>query len=286
MLTARAPAKINLVLEVLGKRSDGYHEIKSIIQTISLFDVLSFEKNDRLEIGCNIASLQSPDNLVVKAAEALRTKTGYEGGARIRLEKKIPMDSGLGGGSSDGAAALAGLNKLWSLGLSQKELVEIAADIGSDVPFFIHGGTCLVEGRGDKVVPLPDLQDTYYLLVRPEIQVQAGKTGKLYGMLGPADLSDGRYADRAIGRMRTERKINPDLLYNTFDKIAVRAYRGMEDFRTRFANVASGHIHLAGSGPSLFAITDGRTQAEAFKLKLGNEGLKSYVVSSLRKNED
>ncbi|MGA9047877.1 MAG: 4-(cytidine 5'-diphospho)-2-C-methyl-D-erythritol kinase [Dehalococcoidia bacterium] len=286
MLTARAPAKINLVLEVLGKRSDGYHEIKSIVQAVSLFDVLSFEKNDRLEIGCNIASLQSPDNLVVKAAEALRTKTGYEGGARIRLEKIIPMDSGLGGGSSDGAAALAGLNKLWSLGLSQKELVEIAADIGSDVPFFIHGGTCLVEGRGDKVVPLPDPQDTYYLLVRPEIQVQAGKTGKLYSMLGPADLSDGRYADRAIGRMRMERKINPDLLYNTFDKIAVRAYRGMEDFRTRFADVAGGHIHLAGSGPSLFAITDGRTQAEAFKLKLGNEGLKSYVVSSLKKNED
>lgn len=170
MLTVRAHAKINLVLEVMGKRSDGYHEIKSIIQAVSLFDVLSFEKSDQLEIGCNVPSLQSPDNLIVKAAEALREKTDYEGGARIRLEKIIPMDSGLGGGSSDGAAALAGLNKLWSLGLSQKELVEIAADIGSDVPFFIYSGTCRMEGRGDKITPLLDPAETWYLLVRPGIK--------------------------------------------------------------------------------------------------------------------
>ncbi|MHB8086129.1 MAG: 4-(cytidine 5'-diphospho)-2-C-methyl-D-erythritol kinase [Dehalococcoidia bacterium] len=286
MLTVRAPAKINLVLEVVGKRSDGYHEIKSIVQAVSLFDVLSFEKNERLEIGCNVPALQSPDNLVVKAAEALREKTGYEGGARIRLEKIIPMDSGLGGGSSDGAAALAGLNKLWSLGLSQKELAEIAADIGSDVPFFIYGGTCRTEGRGERVTPLTDPNETWYLLVRPEIQVKTGKTGRLYSMLGSKEFSDGRHADRAAEQMRRERKINPDLLYNAFEKIALRAYRGIEDVRTRFAEISGGDIHLAGSGPALFAITTGRKQVEDLKLKLGSEGLKSYIVSSLKKNED
>jgi 4-diphosphocytidyl-2-C-methyl-D-erythritol kinase len=286
MLTVRAPAKINLVLEVLGKRSDGYHEIKSIMQAVSLFDVLSFEKIDRLEIGCSVSALQSADNLVIKAAEALRKKTGYGGGARIRLEKIIPLDSGLGGGSSDGASALIGLNKLWSLGLSQRELVEIAVDIGSDVPFFIYGGTCLAEGRGERITPLPDPAETYYLLVRPEIQVQPGKTGRLYSMLCTAELSDGRYADRAIEQMRRERKVSPHLLYNAFDKVVLRAYHGMEDFWTRFGKLDGGDVHLAGSGPALFAVMRGRTQAEAFKLKLGSEGLKSYIVASLGKNED
>jgi 4-diphosphocytidyl-2-C-methyl-D-erythritol kinase len=286
MLTIRAPAKVNLVLEVLGKRSDGYHEIKSIVQAVSLFDVLSFEKSDRLEIGCNVSSLRSSDNLVVKAAEALIKKTGYEGGARIRLEKIIPMDSGLGGGSSDGAAALTGLNILWSLGLSQKELVEIAADIGSDVPFFIHGGTCLTEGRGERITPLPDPHEAYYLLARPEIHVQPGKTGRLYSMLGPGEFSDGRHVDRAIEQMRRERKINPALLYNAFDKVAMRAYIGMEGFWTRFGEFVDRDIHLAGSGPALFALTNGQPQAEALKPKLGSKGVKAYAVASLGKNED
>jgi 4-diphosphocytidyl-2-C-methyl-D-erythritol kinase len=285
MLTLRAPAKINLVLEVLGKRSDGYHEIKSIMQAVSLFDVISFEKSDRLEISCNVSALQSADNLVVKAADALREKTGHDEGARIRLEKTIPLDSGLGGGSSNAAAALAGLNKLWSLGLSRNELAEIAADIGSDVPFFIYGGTCLAEGRGEKLTPLPDPVEAYYLLVRPEIQVQPGKTGRLYSLLGPGEFTEGRYADSAAEQIRRGHKINPHSLYNVFDKIALHTYHGMEDCWTRFSAMVGDDIHLAGSGPALFAIMGGRPQAESLKVKLGSKGLKSYVITSLGKNE-
>ena len=285
MLKVRAPAKINLVLEVLGKRSDGYHEIKSIMQAVSLFDVLSFEKSDRLEIGCSLSALQSADNLVIQAAEALRKKAGFGGGVRIRLEKTIPLDSGFGGGSSDAAAALVGLNKLWSLDLYPKELAEIAADIGSDVPFFIYGGTCLAEGRGDRITPLPDMAETYYLLVRPEIQIQPGKTGRLYGMLGPGAFTEGRYADKAGEQVRRERKISPHLLYNAFDKVALHAYHGMENYWTRISRLVGGDIHLAGSGPALFAVMGGRPQAEALKLKLASNGLKSYVVASLVKNE-
>ncbi|MGA2368250.1 MAG: 4-(cytidine 5'-diphospho)-2-C-methyl-D-erythritol kinase [Dehalococcoidia bacterium] len=285
MLTVKAPAKINLVLEVLGKRGDGYHETKSIMQAVSLFDILSFEKSDRLEIGCNVPALRSADNLVIKAAEELREKTGCGGGARIRLEKAIPLDSGLGGGSSDAAAALVGLNKLWSLSLSQKNLAEIAADVGSDVPFFIYGGTCMAEGRGERITPLPDIDGTYYLLVRPDIKVEAGKTGRLYSMLGPGAFTAGRHADNAGEQVRREHKIRPHLLYNAFDKIALYAYHGMEDYWTRFSAVVDGDIHLAGSGPALFAVMGGRPQAEALQLKLGSNGIKSYVVASLGKNE-
>ncbi len=284
MLTVRAPAKINLVLEVLGKHEDGYHEIKSIMQAVSLFDDLGFEKDDRIKMSCNLEALESPCNLVLKAAEALKKKTGYTGGANIRLDKNIPLDSGLGGGSSDAAAALIGLNKLWSLGLAPGELAGIAIDIGSDVPFFISGGTCLVEGRGEKIFPLPDIDKAYFLVVRPEIVVQPGKTGRLYGMLGAGAFTEGRFADIAGEKIRNEHKVGPHLLYNAFDKIAFRAYAEMEDFWVRFSRAAGGEIHLAGSGPALFAVAESRLKAEALQQELGENNLKSYVVTSLRAN--
>jgi len=119
MLTIKAYAKVNLVWKVLGRRDDGYHEIASIMQTIGLYDVLTFEAADKIEFSCSVAGLQADDNLVCKAVRALRETTGVKSGARIGLEKKIPQAAGLGGGSSDAAAALKGLNRLWDLSLTR-----------------------------------------------------------------------------------------------------------------------------------------------------------------------
>ena len=143
-LTLKARAKVNLTLEVLGRREDGYHDIASIIQTIDLCDTLSLEPADSILFECDKPELQSQDNLALKAAYLLKASTGYDGGARITLLKGIPVSAGLGGGSSDAAATLTGLNTFWGLGLPLDELIPLAAQLGSDVPFFLHGGTAMV----------------------------------------------------------------------------------------------------------------------------------------------
>src|SRR4030042_3173845 len=133
MLRYLAPAKINLVLEVLGKRADGYHEIRSLVQTINLCDVLSFELAGKTSFECTEPSLQTSDNLVVQADELLRKISGYRKGEKIKLEKRIPWGAGLGGGSSDAAATLSALNRLWRLKLTILDLIEPAASLGADV---------------------------------------------------------------------------------------------------------------------------------------------------------
>ncbi|TET37725.1 MAG: 4-(cytidine 5'-diphospho)-2-C-methyl-D-erythritol kinase [Planctomycetota bacterium] len=180
------PAKINLCLEVLGKRDDGYHEIATVMQTVTWFDRMTVEAVDGPDMlsVCGPACAGVPDddsNLVLKAADLLREKTGVKKGAKILLEKSIPHGSGLGGGSSNAAAALAILNRLWETGLPHSELVEIASGIGSDVPFFLSGGLALAEGRGEKITKLPQVSSSlYFVLITPPLHVS---TAAVYNKL-------------------------------------------------------------------------------------------------------
>ena len=154
-VTIETPAKVNLTLEVLGKRNDGYHEIASVMQAINLCDRLTFSIADDLSLITDTPGLDTKDNLVYRAASLLNDKTGVSAGAEIHLCKGIPVAAGLGGGSSDAAATLLGLNRLWGLHLARDELEELAAQLGSDVPFFLAGGAALAEGRGERITPLP-----------------------------------------------------------------------------------------------------------------------------------
>ena len=154
-MEVEAQAKLNLTFEVLGKRGDGYHEVKTVMQTIGLSDRISLEHWPTLRVDCDSRELSGEANLVYKAAHALARSRGIQARARIRIQKRIPVAMGLGGGSSDAAAALRVLNDLWETGATQEELGEIAATIGSDVSFFLTGGTALAEGRGEIVSPLP-----------------------------------------------------------------------------------------------------------------------------------
>ncbi|MCX5992659.1 MAG: 4-(cytidine 5'-diphospho)-2-C-methyl-D-erythritol kinase, partial [Chloroflexi bacterium] len=140
MLTLKAFAKVNLVLEVLGRRADGYHEIASVMQTVSLYDVLTLEPASHIKLNFSLPGLPDHANIILKAAEALGKFAGCSKGALIGLEKNIPVGAGLGGGSSDAAAVLRGLNRLWQLELNMEQLAAIGAGLGSDVPFFIYGG--------------------------------------------------------------------------------------------------------------------------------------------------
>jgi len=171
MLTIEAPAKINLTLEILRKRDDGYHEIASVMQAVSLCDTLTFELASDTTLDCDDATLATEDNLALKAAHLLSAHTGYSGGVRIGLVKGIPVAAGLGGGSSDAAATLVALNNLWNLGLPLAELSLMAASVGSDVPFFLHGGVAMVSGRGELVRPLPAIGVDWAVIVTPAITV-------------------------------------------------------------------------------------------------------------------
>jgi 4-diphosphocytidyl-2-C-methyl-D-erythritol kinase len=166
----RAPAKINWFLSVLAKRDDGYHDIYSFMQRVSLYDDLLFYGADALEVICD-SDIPLEDNLVYKAASLLQKYTSCRKGIRIILHKNIPLSAGLGGGSSDAAFALLALNTLWGLGLTKRELTTIGLEIGSDVPFFLNGPSALIEGKGEKITHLNINAPMALLLVKPPVSV-------------------------------------------------------------------------------------------------------------------
>src|SRR4030043_481880 len=278
MLNYLAPAKINLVLEVLGKRDDGYHEIRSLVQTISLCDIISLELADVVALECTEPSLLTFENLVVQAAELLKKTSGYEKGVKIKLEKRIPWGAGLGGGSSDGATTLLALNKLWGLKLTTSDLVKLAARLGSDVPFFIHGGAALIEGRGEKVTPLEASVPGWFVLLIPPLPKIPDKTQQLYSRLYARHFTDGQFVEKAAKFWSQDKQVTPSLLFNAFDKVAFDAFLGLEDYWRRFEEAGGADIHLVGSGPALFAAVDSESGAKEIQRRLRKQKLESSAV--------
>jgi 4-diphosphocytidyl-2-C-methyl-D-erythritol kinase len=276
MLTIYAPAKINLVLEVLGKDND-YHLISSIIQAIDLYDVLTFELDDGIYFECDEPSLEV-DNLVAKAATLLKENTKCSLGARIELRKRIPWGMGLGGGSSDAAATLLALSKLWKLRLPLSELRSLASKLGSDVPFFVYGGAALVEGRGDKVTPLPSLPPTWFVLLVPPLPRIAGKTKQMYDKLHTADFTQGQFVRAALLSLMQGRAIDPALMFNVFEKIAFDSLPELVKYRKVLQEAGAPAVYLAGSGPCLFALFSGEKEARDLYSRLTEQGLECYLA--------
>ena len=173
-ITVKATAKLNLALDILGKRDDGYHELETVMAMVDLADYLDFslrlDGNIKLESSSN-AVPEDGRNLIVKAGLLLQRRFQVTKGATIKLDKKIPISAGMAGGSSDAAATLHGLNQLWELNLSLDELAEIGAEIGSDVSFCVYGGVAMCNGRGEKITPLPSLPPCWVVLAKPAISV-------------------------------------------------------------------------------------------------------------------
>ena len=284
MITAYAYAKINIIFEVLGRRQDGYHDVSTILQTIDLKDIIEFELDSSLNIDCDNTELRSSDNLVLKAANFLKKETGYKGGAKITLKKGIPVAAGLGGGSSDAGATLVALNRLWKLKLSIESLVELAAALGSDVPYFIHGGTALAEGRGERITPLSLLPQAWVVLLRPSVLVPELKTKSMYAALRPSHYSKGEHTKRAVSAI--ERGVVRDGLsvYNAFDAIAFEMYEGMEWYWKQFVSAGAPEMHLAGSGPTLFTLLPDRGRAEELHRSLLDLGLETYIVKTISRS--
>ena len=281
MLTVLTPAKLNLVLEVLGKRDDGYHEIRSLVQTINLYDKLNFELASDISLECTEPALKIADNLVIRAAELLKKAVAYQGGTRITLKKKIPSSAGLGGGSSDAAATLLALNKLWDLELATPHLLELAAQLGSDVPFFIHKGAALVEGRGEKVTPLlPAASAYWFVLLLPPLPEMTDKTKQAYTQLKKQHFTDGTLTARATKLWANSREIKPALTFNVFDSVAFDIFPALNVYWKRFEQAGATNIHLAGSGPTLFSLAPDRNSATALYQRIIAQDITSYIVVS------
>jgi 4-diphosphocytidyl-2-C-methyl-D-erythritol kinase len=248
-----APAKINLSLEVIGKRADGYHDVRTVLQAVDLADELTFELADDVRLVVDPSrSVPVEGNLVLRAANALRDAIGTKAGAQIVLRKRIPVAAGLGGGSSDAAATLLGLRSLWAPDFPDGDIYRIATGLGSDVPFFIRGGTALGRGRGDalEMLPLP-LERHAIIMTVPEAQ-NGDKTARMYGLLGPANFTDGTRTDELARRIRAGESLKGGL-FNAFEPVASQAYRWYNDSYGLFSGFG-GRIMLTGAGPSLFRL--------------------------------
>lgn len=253
----KAYAKVNLTLAVGEKRLNGYHEVVSVMQRVSLHDTLTAEQTrEGITLTCSDPALPSgEENLAHRAASLFFRETGIAGGAALTLEKRIPSQAGLGGGSSDAASALLALRKLYAPALSDTELETMAAALGSDVPFFIRGGTQLATGRGEVLSPLPPLTDGWFVIVKP---TESFSTPSMYRRLDnlppactpPIPPLQGGLPALAAG------------LFNRFEA-AIPAGSAVWDIKARLAAYGALASLLSGSGSAVFGLFDTETAARA-----------------------
>ncbi|MEE8413287.1 MAG: 4-(cytidine 5'-diphospho)-2-C-methyl-D-erythritol kinase [Dehalococcoidales bacterium] len=280
MLTLSAPAKINLTLEVLADRQDGFHEIRTIIQTIDLSDTLHFQPGQEITFSSDLPGWTAEESLVSRTVDLLRQLTGCSQGAAIELEKRIPLTAGLGGDSSDAATVLLGLNRLWELNLPLEKLLELARQLGSDVSFFLYGGTALLEGRGEIVTPLPALPHRWVVLAVPPVPRLPGKTKQLYQSLEANHYTDGQITQRLVEVLKAGNKFEASLLFNTFENVAFGLFPGLRVALEHFTKMGAADVHLAGSGPSLFTLIADKARAEELYFELRKQNMEPFLVET------
>lgn len=276
----RAYAKVNLTLEVLGRRPDGFHEVRTVLQSISLADRLTLNAAPDFAFSCEDPALAGQDNLVVRAVLLLRERAGGSPGAHLHLEKGIPVAAGLGGGSADAAAALVGLDRLWGLGLPDEDLLPLAEELGSDVPFFLRGGTALASGRGERLESLPSLGLRWLVLLIPPTLLP-NKTARLYQSLSPADYGDGLASNALAAVLWAGTPIAPDLLINSFTHAASRRFPELERYARALSDAGAASVHLSGSGPSLFTLVDSEERSRELAGRLVRGGYAPLVAHTV-----
>ena len=251
-------------MRVLGKRADGYHEIDTILQTISLHDTITLERTDdaAIRFWCDDRSIPANENnLVWRAVAALRERYSINKGLKVRLEKRIPSEAGLGGGSSDAAATLIGLANLWEVGTSADDLAEIAQTLGSDVPFFFHGGTARATGRGDAIHPLADTPEQHLLVIKANANVS---TARAYEALNAAALTSSDSKPILFRSQPSEFSDSFDLnaLHNDFEAVIFRLEPEIGRAKNALLKAGARAAMLSGSGAAVFGIFDNQDAQE------------------------
>ncbi len=285
MIKVKANAKINLYLNVLEKRKDNYHNISSVMQSIDLSDdLIFFKKSSGIKIVCNDLNLPLDErNLMYKSAELLITKffkLDYLG-VLIILKKRIPIASGLGGGSADAAATLIGINKLLNLDLSDSELIKIGSSIGSDVPFCLIGGTAIVEGKGEKILPLESLEDIWIVLMKPSYNLLTKDIYKKYDKIGSPCLNDIDKFMKSFSEKELLKKFS--MIENCLEKIVEKDHETISILKKKAMESGALAAVMTGSGPIVVALCEDFDSALKVYSKLSREVDEIYVSKACSK---
>ncbi len=275
IVTARAPAKINIGLEILGRRPDGYHEIATIFQTIDLCDVITIEPSEQLTIRSN-PSIEGESNLALKAALALKRFANSNKGAEIFIDKCIPISAGLGGGSSDAATTLRALTVLWGLELSDEELGRIALTLGSDVPFLVRGGTMIGHGRGENLIPLGNSLDSWVVLAVPDSNLP-NKTQAMFWKLTPLDFAQESRIPEIARQIGSREQLDVSALPNSFERAIYDTSPELRVLADQFLEAGAPGVAISGAGPTHYTLVEQENEAQAIA-----ERLERRLVGSAR----
>lgn len=275
-------AKTNLLLKVENERADGYHDLITLFQTISLADELRFQTSSELELACDDPSIPTDDsNLIIKAAKNLRDKFGVSSGANIFLKKRIPSPGGLGGGSSNAAVTLLALAKLWEIDVQLSDLVSIASELGSDVPFFLFGGTALGTGRGTEVEPVTDFYSDKIIIVDPAVAVSTAKIFKEFKGVGLTKaasdtiLSNCRFNAAQVGTLAFE-------FENDLENVAFGLFPQIQEAKLFLREMGAVSSLMSGSGACVFGIFDNEESRQAALKALGEKtNWRSFAVTAI-----
>ncbi|HHT9138179.1 MAG TPA: 4-(cytidine 5'-diphospho)-2-C-methyl-D-erythritol kinase [Candidatus Wunengus sp. YC60] len=269
-----APAKINLFLEILGKRQDGYHEIETVMQEISLFDYLYMEDYDKgVAFTCSNPKLATgEENLVVKAVRLMQKESGTSKGVKIHLDKRIPIGAGLGGGSSDAVATLAGLNRLWQTGYDEKQLMSLAGKLGSDTPFFVVGNTAICKGRGEIVTPYPLNVKYNYVIIYPSFEVSTAAVYKNFKISLTKNLKDVSFFLQKL-ESGSPQELGSGL-HNRLEDVVFRLYPDIEKIKKTLTKFDFCGTLLSGSGSALYGLCKEEMDSKEieYKIKMLNIG--------------
>ena len=277
-LVKNAYAKINLGLDVIRRREDGYHEVKMIMQTVDIYDTLTFEKREDEELHIYTDTQKLPcdrHNLIYKGAMVLFEETDRRIGADIVLNKRIPIAAGMAGGSTDAAAAMLALNEMMGQPLTQKQLMEIAVRVGADVPYCIMGGTALSEGIGEILTPLTPPPKAHLLVAKPDIDVS---TAFVYGNLKLQDIKKHPDIDgMAEALKRGDLKGITDRMENVLETVTIPAHPVIGEIKEICRSEGAMNALMSGSGPTVFAVFDKKDDAERTGEKIRERGLSQEV---------
>lgn len=279
-------AKINWLLRVTGKRADGFHELCTIFQTVSLADYITFSEDENLILECDKSHIPTNEkNLIIKAANVIHQKHSVKKGAKIYLKKNIPSPGGLGGGSSNAAIAVFGLLKLWNLKISFEEISQIAKEIGSDVPFFLYGGTALGTGRGTEILPLEEKKEKFLLIITPPVNVS---TTEAFLRLNAPDLTN--ETSKSNLQICRNEALALDLrqicLKNDFEQSVFQTAPEIKNVKETLLKAGAVNSLLCGSGASIFAIFDKEeTRQTAQKAIESKKTWRSFAVATVSRDE-
>jgi len=285
-----APAKINLALEVLGKRPDGFHEVETVMTTIDLADrvtVTPRETGAGLEVvltGPYAEGIDPHDDLSRRAAIRVAEAAGIEPDVRIQVEKRIPSPGGLGGGASDAAAVIRLLDRLWGLRWKMPRLEAIAATLGSDVPFFLHAGAARCTGRGEVVEPLRDMRPLRLLVLLPPVPRLEQKTAKRYAALHPHDFTNGDRTRRLAARIARHAPPPTGDLVNAFERVIERTDPELVAHYARYGQAGALQLHLCGAGPAVYLFIREDAKASELRRDFRAVGATVFEARTLRRD--